>query len=93
MYVLGNYKIYPWKSSEKKTLLPKSAAKVQQIFEMCKILNEIIHLCLHMEVTSVKRLPFAQQCGRTFEGVPIHGGGGRKYYNLSTCARFYANKK
>ena len=58
---------------------------------MCKILNEIIHLCLHREVTSVKRLPFAQQCEiivraylceirTTFEGVPIHGGGGRKYY-------------
>lgn len=29
----------------------KIAAKVQQNFEMCKILNEIIHLCLHMEVT------------------------------------------
>ena len=42
MYVLGNYKIYPWKSSGKKTLLPKSAAKVQQIFEMCKILAEKI---------------------------------------------------
>ena len=73
MYVLGNYKIYPWKSSEKKTLLPKSAAKVQQIFEMCKILAEKIidlhskenisrnHLCLYKGVFSVKRLTFAQK--------------------------------
>ncbi len=66
MYVLGNYKIYPWKSSEKKTLLPKSAAKVLQIFEMCKILAEKIidlhnkekisrnHLCLYKGVFRLK---------------------------------------
>ena len=73
MYVLGNYKIYPWKSSEKKTLLPKSAAKVQQIFEMCKILAEKIidlhskekisrnRLYLCKGVFSIKRLTFAQK--------------------------------
>ena len=38
---------------------------------MCKILTEKNHLCLHKGVYSVKRLSFAQQCGRSFEGVPF----------------------
>ena len=27
-----------------------------------------------------ERLSFAQQCDRIFEGVPIYGGGGRRYF-------------
>ena len=50
---------------------------------MCKILAEKIidlhskekisrnHLCLYKGVFSVKRLPFAQQCGRTFGGIAV----------------------
>ena len=47
------------------------SSKVQQIFEMCKILTEKNHLCLHKGVCSVKRLAFAQKCERSFGGIAI----------------------
>ncbi len=52
-----------------------AAAKVQQIFVMCKILTEKNRLCSHKGGFSVKRLSLARKCERTFEGSRPEGEG------------------
>ena len=70
-----------------KHLSRERAAKVLQIFGMCKILGRKMQLCSHKLIFMAKGLAFTQLCERTFEGAPFYGGGGRKYYKYLEYTR------